>query len=207
MQLFYNPNSTYSRRVRIAAHEKGIYDTEIAPGLQVVAMEKLAHKKKEFLAINPYGRVPALKLDDGRYLAESNVILEYLEEIFPTPALLPADPAERAAVRRHMLLSDIELGRPSGIIIFPKRFVPEEKWNLEDMQTASKQIKRHFKILSAELGDQEFLTGSQYTLADVSYTPILHFRALFDVEIPENIEAWALRLLSRPSAQSTIPPG
>ncbi|MCR9144476.1 MAG: glutathione S-transferase family protein [bacterium] len=205
MQLYIHPNSTYSRRVLMAAHEKGIYDEHIAPGLQIVAMEKLAHKKKDYLAVNPYGRVPALRLDSSRCLFESNVILEYLEEVFPQPALLPADPYARADVRRHMLLADIEFGRPMGVIIFPKRYLPEAKWKLDDMAAAAKQIKRHFKQLSAELGDRQFLTGDQLTLADLSYAPFLQFRALTDLEIPENIEAWTGRLLARDSAQATVP--
>ncbi|MEQ9365108.1 MAG: glutathione S-transferase family protein [Leptospirales bacterium] len=205
MQLFSHPNSTYSRRVLMAAHEKGVYDSHIAADLQTVAMEKLAHRKKDYLAVNPYGRVPALRLDDERCIFESNVILEYFEEIFPTPALLPADAFERADVRRHMLLADIEFARHMGVIIFPKRYLPEAKWKLDDMAAAAKQIKRHLKQLSVELADRQFLAGDQFTLADVSYAPFLQFRALTDLEIPENIEAWSLRLLDRDSAKATVP--
>lgn len=205
MQLYIHPNSTYSRRVTIAAHEKGIYEEHIAPGLQIVAMEKLAHRKKEYLAVNPYGRVPALRLDEQRILFESNVILEYLEEVFPERALLPADAYERADVRRHMLLADIEFARHMGTIIFPKRYLPEAKWRRDDMAAAAKMIKRHFKQLSLELGEGPFLCGDQLTLADVSYAPFLQFREMIEIEIPENIEAWSARLLERDSAKATVP--
>lgn len=168
-------------------------------------MEKLAHRKKEYLSVNPYGRVPALKLDDGRCLSESNVIMEYLEEVFPTPVLLPADPFERASVRRHMLLSDIEFGRNMGVIIFPKRYLPEEKWKLDEMAAAAKLIKRHFKQLAIDLGDQKFIAGDTLTLADISYAPFLEFRALIKIDIPENIEGWSQRLLERDSAKATVP--
>lgn len=199
MKLYSHPNSTYTRRVRIAAIEKGItFDVE------TVAMEKLAHRKKEYLAVNAYGRVPAVEDGDLR-ICESNVILEYLEETHPQPALMPADAAGRARVRRHMHLCDIEFARHAGTIIFPKRFLPEERWNRDEMQAASKNIKRHFKILAEELGAGPYLQGDAFTLADISYLPFLHFHAILDVDVPENIQGWAERLMERPSAKETVP--
>ncbi len=199
MKLYYHPNSTYSRRVRILGVEKAISFDE-----EVVAMEKLAHRKKDYLAVNAYGRVPVLEDGDLR-LCESNVILEYLEETHPEPGLMPADPASRARVRRHMHLCDLEFARHVSTIVFPKRFLPEDRWNRDDMQAAAKSIKRHFKILTEELADRPFLHGDAFSLADVSYMPFLHFHAILDVDVPANIQAWAGRLSERKSAQETVP--
>ena len=73
------------------------------------------------------------------------------------------------------------------------------------MAAAAKAIKRHFKHLSAELGDAEWLSGANFSLADVSYAPFMEFRALIEFDIPENIEQWAQRMLARPSAAATKP--
>ena len=98
-------------------------------------MEKLAHRKKEHLARNPYGRVPVLEYED-LLLSESNIILEFLEELRPEPALMPSDPVGRARVRREMHLCDIEFARNVSTIIFPKRFLPEAKWAREEIGRA-----------------------------------------------------------------------
>src|SRR6202022_3453826 len=58
-----------------------------------------SQSKGGYLAINPLGRVPALELDDGRVLPESEVICEYLEDAYPEPSLRPKDPWSRAQVR------------------------------------------------------------------------------------------------------------
>ena len=87
--------SNYHNKVRIALLEKGVpyeEDPSCAPS-----------QKEEFLSRSPIGKVPFLELDDGRRLAESEVIAEYLEEAYPQKPLLPKDPFERARSRRSGL--------------------------------------------------------------------------------------------------------
>lgn len=199
MQLYYHPNSTYSRRVRIAAIEKGI-DLELVP----VAMEKLAHRRREYLSINPMGRVPTL-VDGDFKLYESSAILEYLEERFPDTALLPADREARALARMFMQLSNVDFGAPGSTIYFPRRFLPEARWNREEMARAQKQIQRHLSALEERLQNRAYLCDA-YSLADICYAPFLHFRELLEVPFPPAVEAWAIRLLQRPAMMATIPP-
>ena len=93
MKLYSYWRSTTSVRVRAALNLKGVaYD--YLP-VDLVAGEQ----RGDYAAINPSKGVPSLILDDGRVLTQSMAILNYLEEVYPTPALLPADPVHRAHVR------------------------------------------------------------------------------------------------------------
>jgi maleylpyruvate isomerase len=92
-----------SYRTRIALNLKGL-----AYEQQTVDLRQRAHKTPEYLALNPQGMVPALEID-GAILTQSVAILEWLEDAYPEPALLPAGPLERARVRAMAALigSDI----------------------------------------------------------------------------------------------------
>lgn len=96
MRLYSYWRSSAAYRVRIALNLKGIAH-EIVPVHLV--RDGGEHRKPDYLAINPQGLLPSLLLDDGRILTQSLAMLEYLDEIQPQPALLPADPVLRAQVR------------------------------------------------------------------------------------------------------------
>src|SRR5262249_12453152 len=85
VKLYYHPLSTFARRVLIAFAE-----TQIPHELAVVDMAARRHREQPYLSLNPYGRVPTLD-DDGFVLFESTAILSYLEAIWPTRPLVPAD--------------------------------------------------------------------------------------------------------------------
>lgn len=199
LRLHYHPRSTYSRRVLIALREKHIPFDPV-----VVGMEARKHREPAYLALNPYGRVPTLE-DDGFILYESTAILNYLEATHPNPALLPAGPRERALVDMHVKLCDLQMSRPTGVIIFQKRFLPKDRWNLEAMSTAKAEIEKHLRILNAALEDKTYLVAEQFTLADLCYLPFVDFLPLMEIEPPPLVAAWAERLLARPSARDTRP--
>lgn len=198
-KLYSHPNSTYSRRVRMYAVEKGL---ELQ--IEDVAMERLAHRKPDYLAVHPLGRVPVLELN-GRRLYESSAILEYLEDLLPEPPLRPAGVYERAVLRQELSVCDHDFAGPATRIYFAKRFLPEAKWRREEMQTATKTIKRSLVYLENRLGDREYLLDD-FGIADVAYAPFLQFRELLELQIPPAVEAWSQRLLQRPSAKQTAPP-
>jgi glutathione S-transferase len=199
LKLYYHPLSTYSRRVRIAFAEK-----QIPHELVVVDMAARRHREQPYLSLNPYGRVPTLE-EDGFVLFESTAILNYLEATRPTPPFLPADAHGRALVDMHMKLCDLQLTRHTGTIIFPKRFLPKEKWNTGAMAEAKTEIEKHFAILSLHLGGRTYLVAEQFTLADICYIPFLEFLPLMEITPPTAIAAWSERLLARPSAVATRP--
>jgi glutathione S-transferase len=199
LRLYFHPASTYARRVRIALLEKGV---EFEP--VVLDMAARAHRAPDYLAVNPYGRVPAID-EDGFILYESSAILQYLEATRPRPPLAPADARGRALVDMHLRLCDLQMARPTGTIIFPKRFLPEPRWDRTAMAQAKAEIEKHLAIVERTLADRPYLVGDAYTLADVAYTPFLQFLPLMEIEAPPGVEAWRSRLLERPSALATVP--
>ena len=199
IKLHYHPFSTYSRRVRIALSEK-----QIPHELVVVDMVARKHREQPYLSLNPYGRVPTLE-EDGFVLYESTSILNYLEATHPTPALVPADVRRRAQVDMHMKLCDLQLTRQAGTIVFPKRFLPKERWNLTAMADAKAEIEKHLAILEKHLAGKTYLVGENFSLADVAYAPFLEFLPLMEIAPPPAVAAWSERLLSRPSAKETQP--
>jgi len=200
LKLHQHPLSTYSRRVRIALLEKGlraeIVDVDMAAG---------AHRQPAYQALNPYGRVPTLE-EDGFLLYESTAILDYLETAHPTPPLVPPDPRGRALVAMHMKLCDIQLARQTGIIIFPKRFLPKERWDEAAMAQAKKEIEKHLAIVERQISGREWMVGDRYSLVEVCYTPFVEFFPLMEVTPPPAVAAWTRRMLERPSARETKPP-
>jgi glutathione S-transferase len=199
LKLHYHPLSTFSRRVRIALIEKNI-----PADLVEVDMVARAHRSPAYLALNPYGRVPTLE-EDGFILYESTAILEYLEATHPQPPLVPADARGRALVSMHMKLCDLQLARQTGVIIFPKRFLPKERWDEKAMAQAKKEIEKHLEILESQLRGKEFLVADRYTLVEVCYTPFVEYFSLVEVTPPPAVAAWTARMLERPSAQATKP--
>ncbi len=200
IKLHYHPLSTYSRRVRVALLEK-----QIAFEPVVVDMARRQHREPAYLALNPYGRVPTLE-EDGFVLYESTAILNYLEATHPKPPLVPADARQRALVDMHMKLCDIQMTRHAGTIIFPKRFLPKERWNEAAMADAKSEIEKHLAILDRQLAGKSFLVAEQFTLADICYLPFLEFLPLMEIAPPPDVAAWSERLLARPSARETKPP-
>jgi glutathione S-transferase len=199
LKLHYHPLSTYSRRVRIACLEKGI-DIQLVE----LDMAKGAHRSPDYLRLNPYGRVPTLE-EDGFVLYESTAILEYLEATHPEPPLVPADARGCALVAMHMKLCDIQLARQTGIIIFPKRFLPRERWDEAAMAQAKKEIEKHLGIVEQQLAGKEWMVGERYSLVEVCYTPFVEFFALMEITPPPAVAAWTARMLGRPSARETKP--
>jgi glutathione S-transferase len=135
IKLHYHPLSNYSRRVLIAFAEK-----QIPHELIFVDLLANRHREQPYLSINPYGRVPTLE-EDGFVLFESTAILDYLEATRPTLPLAPSDARGRALVDMHMKLCDLQFSRHAGTIMFPKRFLPKEHWNVAAMADAKVEIE------------------------------------------------------------------
>lgn len=200
LRLLTHPLSTYARRVHMMLIEKSIPFEAV-----VVDMAARKHRGPEYLAVNPYGRVPTLQ-DDEFTLYESSAILAYLEAIHPAPALVPADARGRARVDMHIKLCDLQMSRPTGVIIFPKRFMPPERWDEKAMAQAKSDIEKHLEIVEQQLGHSEYLVADRFSLADIAYAPFLEFLPLMEITAPPAVAAWRERLLARPSAQQTHPP-
>src|SRR2546427_11587578 len=187
LKVHSHPLSPYARRARIGLIERGL-----AAALIDLDMAKGAHREPAYLALNPYGRVPTLE-EDGFVLYESTAILEYLEATHPSPPLVPADARGRALVAMHVKLCDIQLARQTGIIIFPKRFLPRERWDEAAMAQAKKEIEKHLGIVEQQLAGKEWMVGERYSLVEVCYTPFVEFFSLMEIAAPPAVAAWTAR--------------
>jgi glutathione S-transferase len=163
----YNMNlSNFATRCRIVIYEKGC-PVEIAP----IPGGDL--KSPEYLMIYPMGKTPSLDAD-GMIIGESEVISEYLEEKFPTKALMPKTPEARAKVRSFSRFHDLYL-EPPGRAMFgqldPKtrdtKLVAEK---LAELNTRLDQLERM-------LSDGGYAADPDFTLADCSLAPTMFFFA------------------------------
>lgn len=202
MRLYATKNSTYSRRVRIALLEKGLVAEEVERAAE-------ARRSPEFLALNPYGRIPVLVDRDeagGEWvLWESTAILEYLEAKHPEPPLVPKLPTDRGTMAMHVKLCDLEFAPFARAIQRPKRFDPPESWDRASFEPAKAAILRHLAILATQLEGRRYLVADRFTLADLVYVPFLHFHGLLELELPDAVAQWWQRLSRRPSVRATEP--
>jgi RNA polymerase-associated protein len=175
----------FCARARIVLAEKGIEYEDI----QIDLSDRPAWLYEK----NPLGKVPVLE-EDTFVLPESAVIMEYLEERYPEPALLPSDPAERALARLWLERFDDLLG---GDYYAARRGDEGGRARLADRLDA----------LDAALETTRFLAGAEYTLADIGYVPwILRARELLGVDLDgrESLLAWVDRLLERPAVAAEL---
>jgi len=167
----------YCARVRIVLAEKGIEVDTVEIDLQ--------DRPDWIYEKNPTGRVPVLE-EDGRPLPESAVIMEFLEERFPEPPLLPADLTDRAFARL-VIFRDDELTDPYYAL-------------RRGEDGAGGWLDEALARLDAELDAQQYLGGDEYGLADIALVPwVLRARDMLDVDLSrfEHLSDWLDRLLQR----------
>lgn len=198
--LYNHPNSTYSQRVLIYfAYRNLPFENK------VIALEKLENRKRPFLAINPYGKVPVL-IDGEFVLSESQAIIQYLERIhtFSDP-LFPSDPKLMSKLYQMMMQTESEFCFPGSTIYFAKRYRPEETWDLKRMKDASKKIGRHLEILEEILKDDEYLFQNKFGILEILYAPFINTISYLDVKLSEAFTAWMNRVLEKEVVKLILP--
>jgi glutathione S-transferase len=178
--LYNAARCPYVARVRIVLAEKGI-------DYEAVEID-LSDRPAWFYEKNPVGRVPVIEEDDGRPLPESAVIMEFLEERYPEPALLPADPDDRARVRL-LIFRDGDLTSPYYAL-------------RRGEEGARDEFDAALGRFDALLGEQPYLGGAEYGLADIALVPwFLRARDMLDVELEgfAAVTDWLERLERRPA--------
>ncbi len=169
--------STAAYRVRIALALKGLDARRAA-----IDLRKAEQSAAAYLAINPQGLVPALEVD-GRVLTQSLAIIEWLEEVFPDPPLLPSDPWGRAHVRAmaSIIASDIH---PLNNL----RVLQHLRTDLALPETAvtawiAEWVTRGFEAIEALLPERGWSFGDQPGLADCCLIPQVYSAQRFGVDL------------------------
>lgn len=198
LKLYDFPMSPRARKVRIVLAEKGLQYEKVT-----IDITKGEQKKPEFLAINPYGKVPALQ-DDGVTLYESTIIMEYLNDKYPHPPLLPLDPGQRARARVLMHYADNPYDSALATLVGEVFFKPKGQADQNVIAKAKQDLSACFERLERELGANEYLLGA-FTLADIGYASWAPLFGPLQVEVSSQcprVNAWLHRLKNRPSVQA-----
>jgi len=204
MKLYMSPRAPNPRRVQIFIAEKGI------TGIEEIAvnLNALEHKSPTFRAKSPLARIPVLELDDGRNLGETRAICTYLEGIAPSPNLMGADATERAFI--EMADRRIEFYILGPIANWIRHTHP----GLAPLETPQfpafgasqfEKFQENLHWLDTVLSSQDYVTGTRFTIADITAFCGIEFARLMKFRPAEagflNIQAWRDRVAARPSAQ------
>jgi glutathione S-transferase len=163
----------------------------------------LRNKSEEFLSVSPYGKVPVLVVN-GTSLYESNVVNEYLDEVYEAPRLMPKNPQQRALARSWMAFAN-EYFFPA---IFRVRIGPQRGFSKQEIQEANDKLGDVLLRLEHQLESRQYLVG-EYTLADITHAGNFHrLRELAErrdvaLESYPNVTAWMERVESRESYKAS----
>ncbi|MGO4337004.1 maleylacetoacetate isomerase [Labrys sp. KB_33_2] len=180
MKLYTYWRSTSSYRVRIALALKGL-ETEQA-FIHLVRNGGEQHGEA-YRALNPQERVPTLVLDDGNALTQSPAIIEYLEETYPVPPLLPSDPTRRAKVRAVAAIigCDIQPLHNLGPLTYLRRTLGQAEPEVDAW--IATWAGSGLKAVEALIGDGPYCFGETPGLADVYLIPQLYAARRFGVPL------------------------
>ncbi|WP_028942718.1 maleylacetoacetate isomerase [Pseudomonas vranovensis] len=175
MDLFNYYRSTSSYRVRIALALKQL-EYQYVP----VNLLKGEQGQPDFLALNPQGRVPALRIDSGELLVQSPAIIEYLEEVYPQPALLPEDHVLRAQVRGVAALIGCDVHPLHNVSVLKQlRGLGHDEDQVN--QWIAHWISQGLAAVEELIGDEGFCFGEEPGLADVYLVPQLYAAERFNI--------------------------
>ncbi len=201
MKLYASPASSFARKIRVMLIEKGV-DHE---------MEMLnLWEPNDLQKINPIGKVPALKLDDGRVLISSPLIADYVDHTFPTPRFIPADPQGCFEVRRWEALADGTMEAVSASL-YEMRFHDETKRSQAWLDRQRGKVEAGFTALEQMLGARRWCVGEAMSLADIALACHIGFISLrapefFPQERYPNLARLWKAMETRESMKQTAPP-
>jgi len=196
IELITSEVCPYAQRTHLALIEKG---------LEFERREvDLGNKPQWFLALSPYGKVPALRID-GRTLWESDIINEYLDEVFPEPRLMPSDPYLRARARILIdYCNDLWVDNTYALLH------EQDPVRQVELRSRGEDQLRYLEASFRELPSGIYWLGDAVSLVDLAFYPfferlpaVAHYRGL---DIPadcERLRAWCAAMSERESAKRT----
>lgn len=204
MKLYTHPLSPYAAKVRIALDEKGLAFEEVA---LPVGRQGILSKPAELLAANPRAQVPVL-FDRDVVLHDSTVIVEYLDEIAPEPALLPRDAAARARARLAEDDADWLMGGAVADLIAETFRKPDPATrDGQRIETSAAAIHAAYDRLDETLAKSDRVAGEAFGAADAAWWLTVTVASLCGVPPAErhpHVAAWLARTASRPSVARTM---
>ncbi|MEH6580313.1 MAG: glutathione S-transferase family protein [Halioglobus sp.] len=187
MKLYNLDHSPYATRVRMQVYKKGL-DIAVEPPPEAL-------RTPEFMARFPLGKIPVLEFDDGSHIADSWVIMEYLEETNPEVMLKPTEPLARAQMLALARYADTCLG-PSGVL--PLFALVGSAGGTEGADAQLSALDQEFARLERLLGQLPDFTARELHLGDIALAPHMEYALLlaplFGMEQPlsayPGVSAW-----------------
>ncbi len=189
MTLFSDPSCPYCHRVRIVLAEKGI-------SVDIVDVDA-SHLPDEVLEFNPYGTVPTL-VDRDLRLYESRIIMEYLDERFPHPPLLPVDPVARANARLFMYRVERDW------FALMERIV---KGDPKQAEQARQELQSSLIHTGPVFGAKRFFMSDELSLVDCCIAPLLWRLPVLKIELPpsaKEIQDYTKRVFKWPAFKASL---
>jgi glutathione S-transferase len=199
MKLYDFLPCPFGQKVRIVLAEKSLtYE------LIQIDLAQSDQRRPEFQRLNPFARVPVL-VDEDTTVYDSTIIIEYLEDEYPEPPVLPTigSSALRARARLFEDFADASFTPQVGQLMAEMARAEGER-DQARLQRLHRLIERALDYLNHELTGQQFLAGD-FSVADISFVPRILVLGDLGIEASTNrpnVDAWIKRMLERPSIQS-----
>ena len=191
MTLYSGTTDPFSQRCRIVLHEKGM-------DFQIIDVD-MYNKPEDIAVMNPYGRLPVL-VERDLILYEANIINEYIDERFPHPQLMPADPVMRARARLFLFNFEVELFSQIDAL---------EQGNAKQQDKARSHVSDRLTELAPVFAKQKYMLGDEFSMLDVAISPLLWRLDYYSVSLPKSaapLMKYAERLFSRPAFIDALTP-
>jgi len=184
MTLYSGTTCLFSHRCRIVLYEKGM-------DFQIVDVDRY-NMPEDLAVMNPYNRVPVL-VERDLILYEANIINEYVDDRFPHPQLIPADPVMRARARLFLFRFELELFSQIDAI---------EQGSQKTADKARAVIRDNLMQIAPVFAKQRYMLGEEFSMLDVAIAPLLWRLDHYGIQLGKQaapLMKYAERLFSRPS--------
>lgn len=201
MLLYEHPLSSYVQKVKIALREKGLaFDRKLPDGFGTT------QPGTEFAGSSKRLQVPSL-IDGEAQIFDSTIIMEYLEDKHPEPALLPGDPAARARARMIEDICDTTYEAINWGLGELRFFRRAEGAMADEMRAnAARQTAELLDWLTGQLGDKPWFNGNTFGWADICVAPYVNRSFFYELGTPAGapLSIWRERIFERSSVQQTF---
>jgi len=191
MKLYSNSIDPFSHRCRIVLFEKGM-------DFEIIDVD-LSNKPEDLSILSPYSDSPVL-VERDLVLTDANIINEYIDERFPHPQLMPADPVMRA--RARLFLKDFE----NQLFVHMKALESNEK---SKKDAAKKVVTETLIQLTPIISKQEYLLHEEYSMLDVAMAPLLWRIDHYEIKLPNSclpLLKYADKIFKRPLFDMAMSP-
>jgi RNA polymerase-associated protein len=191
MTLYSGITDPFSHRCRIVLYEKGM-------DFEIIDVD-LMNKPEDLAVMNPYNTTPVL-VERDLVLYESNIINEYIDERFPHPQLMPADPVMRARARLFLHRFEKELFIHIDAL---------EGNNQKNAEKARNLTRDALLQIAPVFAKHKYMLGDDYSMLDVAITPLLWRLDYYGIDLSKNavpLLKYAERIFSRPAYIEALTP-